>query len=107
MPSPNKVLIALPPIFLERIDKLAQHECRTRSDLFREALRQYLDNARQKGIDVDALPAAPPKKPDGRILQQVKIQEPTREELVRDETRKVLEASVAAKTSLRAPLLTS
>lgn len=38
---PKKVLIALPPALLEKVDHMAQAEHRTRSDLIREALRQY------------------------------------------------------------------
>ena len=40
----KKVLIALPPSLLAKVDYAAQAECRTRSDLFREALRRYIDN---------------------------------------------------------------
>lgn len=40
----KKVLIGLPPSLLSKIDYACQVECRTRSDLIREALRRYLDN---------------------------------------------------------------
>ena len=40
---PKKVLVAIPPAMLEQVDFTAQVECRTRSDLIREALRRYLD----------------------------------------------------------------
>lgn len=39
---PKKVLIAIPPEFLKKVDKAARQEHRTRSDLIREALRKYL-----------------------------------------------------------------
>ena len=39
----KKVLIALPPAMLEQIDQLAKDEFRTRSDLIRESLRNYLE----------------------------------------------------------------
>ena len=41
---PRKVLIALPPKMLESVDTIAEIEDRTRSDLVREALRQYIVN---------------------------------------------------------------
>ena len=37
-----RVLISMPEEFLSRIDKLANEEQRTRSELIREALRSYL-----------------------------------------------------------------
>jgi len=37
-----KVLISLPEKFLEEIDQAAEREQRSRSELIREALRQYL-----------------------------------------------------------------
>ena len=37
-----KVMISLPERFLSEVDKAAQAEHRTRSDLIREALREYL-----------------------------------------------------------------
>ncbi len=37
-----KVMISLPERFLSEVDKAAQSEHRTRSDLIREALREYL-----------------------------------------------------------------
>ena len=40
---PKKVLIALPPRMLEKVDFIADDEHRTRSDLLREALRRYID----------------------------------------------------------------
>lgn len=40
----KKVLVGLPASLLDSIDFAAQAECRTRSDLIREALRRYLDN---------------------------------------------------------------
>ena len=40
----KKVLIALPPVMLDLVDRIAVTECRTRSDLVREALRRYIEN---------------------------------------------------------------
>lgn len=37
-----KILISMPDKFLESIDKIASDEQRTRSELIREALRNYL-----------------------------------------------------------------
>lgn len=37
-----KVLISIPEEFLEKVDKRAEEESRTRSELIREALRKYL-----------------------------------------------------------------
>ncbi len=37
-----KILISMPDKFLESIDKLALNEQRSRSELIREALRNYL-----------------------------------------------------------------
>jgi metal-responsive CopG/Arc/MetJ family transcriptional regulator len=45
---PKKVLIALPPLMLEMIDRIANEEHRTRSDLIREALRRYMDNFKRR-----------------------------------------------------------
>lgn len=38
----KKVLIALPIKMLDQVDQVAEQECRTRSDLVREALRRYI-----------------------------------------------------------------
>ncbi len=40
-----KILISMPDKFLESIDKIATDEQRTRSELIREALRNYLRTA--------------------------------------------------------------
>lgn len=40
----KKVLLGLPPALLSRVDFAAKIECRTRSDLLREAIRRYLDH---------------------------------------------------------------
>ncbi len=37
-----KILVSMPDKFLESIDKIADNEQRTRSELIREALRNYL-----------------------------------------------------------------
>lgn len=39
----TRVLISMPEAFLQDIDKLAQSETRTRSELIREALRTYIN----------------------------------------------------------------
>jgi metal-responsive CopG/Arc/MetJ family transcriptional regulator len=41
---PKKILIALPPAMLEKVDAIAEYEGRTRSDLVRESLRRYIQN---------------------------------------------------------------
>ena len=45
---PKKVLIVLPPEFLEQIDFVAQSEQRNRSDLVRESLRRYIEQFKRK-----------------------------------------------------------
>lgn len=41
----SKVLtVSLPPEMLNKAEKIAKEESRTRSELFREALRQYIAN---------------------------------------------------------------
>lgn len=45
----QKVLISMPEQFLTAIDELAEKEQRTRSELIREALRQYLKNTKVEG----------------------------------------------------------
>jgi len=54
-----KVMISLPDRFLSEVDKAAQTEHRTRSELIREALREYLGGEKQ------------PKKPieNPRVLE--------------------------------------
>ena len=43
-----RVLISMPEEFLDRIDKVAEGENRTRSELIREALRSYMYKSRVK-----------------------------------------------------------
>jgi metal-responsive CopG/Arc/MetJ family transcriptional regulator len=53
-----RVLISLPDQFLEEIDQIAGEEHRTRSELIREALRNYirsLENIDGVGITASAL----------------------------------------------------
>ncbi len=38
-----RVLISMPEDFLDRIDKVAENESRSRSELIREALRSYIN----------------------------------------------------------------
>jgi len=44
-----KVMISLPEKFLSEVDKAARSEHRTRSDLIREALREYLREGNRAG----------------------------------------------------------
>lgn len=53
---PKKVLIALPPAMLEKVDFYAQKEHRTRSDLIREALRRYLHNCERESMHIAPRP---------------------------------------------------
>lgn len=43
-----KVLISLPERFLQEIDRMAEQEQRSRSELIREALRRYIANSPTK-----------------------------------------------------------
>ncbi|MDD3150784.1 MAG: ribbon-helix-helix domain-containing protein [Candidatus Gastranaerophilales bacterium] len=43
-----RVLISMPEEFLTNIDKVAETEQRSRSELIREALRTYINKARVK-----------------------------------------------------------
>ncbi|MGH2529769.1 MAG: CopG family ribbon-helix-helix protein [Actinomycetota bacterium] len=43
MRPPRTVTISLPPELARRVDRVARAEGRSRSELFREALRQYLE----------------------------------------------------------------
>lgn len=42
MATPRTITISLPPELARKVDRVASQEGRTRSELFREALRQYL-----------------------------------------------------------------
>ena len=42
----TRVLISMPEEFLDKIDKVAENESRSRSELIREALRTYINKAR-------------------------------------------------------------
>ncbi len=46
----KKIMISLPPDFLAEVDIVAQEEHRNRSELFREALRQYIEMRRKTQI---------------------------------------------------------
>lgn len=54
---PKKVLIAIPREMLIECDQVAMVEHRTRSDLFREALRRYLQGARKGNAALAREPA--------------------------------------------------
>lgn len=52
-----RILVSMPDKFLESIDKLADREQRTRSELVREALRNYIkrtSNISQKAAESNA-----------------------------------------------------
>jgi CopG family transcriptional regulator / antitoxin EndoAI len=42
MATPRTFTISLPPKLARQVDKVAKQEGRTRSELFREAVRQYI-----------------------------------------------------------------
>lgn len=42
----TRVLISMPEEFLDKIDKVAENESRSRSELIREALRSYINKQR-------------------------------------------------------------
>lgn len=50
-----RILISMPDEFLDRVDGLASNEQRTRSELVREALRNYIKRSRignpQRAVD--------------------------------------------------------
>ena len=52
------VIVSLPPVMLDELDRIRRQERRTRSELLREALRRYMADAGQgRVIPVeDALP---------------------------------------------------
>jgi CopG family transcriptional regulator/antitoxin EndoAI len=60
-----KVMVSLPDEFLVEVDRVAQEEHRTRSELVREALRLYMAVRQQ------------PRRPadDARVLRAVKTQD--------------------------------
>jgi metal-responsive CopG/Arc/MetJ family transcriptional regulator len=62
---PKKVLVALPPGMLMKIDDIAGIEHRTRSDLIREALRRYMDNFEQKKASLKQKPETTSLSKDG------------------------------------------
>ena len=45
----TKVMLSFPDDFLEEVDRVAQEERRSRSELVREALRLYLEVRRREG----------------------------------------------------------
>ncbi|MDD3237420.1 MAG: ribbon-helix-helix protein, CopG family [Candidatus Gastranaerophilales bacterium] len=44
-----RILVSMPDKFLNKIDKMAGDEQRTRSELIREALRSYIKGTKVKG----------------------------------------------------------
>ena len=53
---PKKILVALQPALLKKIDYIAGKEARTRSDLIREALRRYIQNFDGVRVSIVDLP---------------------------------------------------
>lgn len=51
---PKKVLCALPPALLDKVDAIAYAEHRTRSDLIRESLRRYIENYTRRQHELNA-----------------------------------------------------
>lgn len=43
-----RVLLSMPKAFLKQIDQVAQEEQRSRSELFREVMRQYLNQKKEQ-----------------------------------------------------------
>ena len=52
----NRVLISMPDKFLNEIDQVANSENRSRSELIREALRQYM-KSNNMNFNIDILTA--------------------------------------------------
>ncbi len=44
-----KVMVSIPHEFLEEVDRVAEEEFRSRSELIREALRHYMDKRHRRG----------------------------------------------------------
>lgn len=67
---PKKVLIALPPMLLDRVDQQAKAEMKTRSELVRDALRKYVGI--RQGVDdysgKTVAPSYPVVPPCGTVL---------------------------------------
>ena len=49
----SKVMISLPDQFLSEVDQIAKSEQRTRSELIREALREYLRKGKEYKRPID------------------------------------------------------
>lgn len=52
----KRILFAIPELLLAKADVVAANECRTRSDLVREAIRRYIDEPNRRRAE----PAADP-----------------------------------------------
>jgi metal-responsive CopG/Arc/MetJ family transcriptional regulator len=57
MRATRTLSISINPVQLRQVERLARRECRTMSELVREALRRYQDQQRLEGVN-DALLAA-------------------------------------------------
>ena len=60
------VTISLPPPMVEELDRVRQREHRTRSELVREALRQYVAASER----MRRIPVADPERGDEKAAQQ-------------------------------------
>lgn len=47
----KRILFAIPELLLAKADVVAANECRTRSDLLREAIRRYIDEPNRKRVE--------------------------------------------------------
>lgn len=60
----KKVLITMPNSVLEKVNFLAHDESRTRSDLIRQALREYEDRWKQRNPGKEIVPMPLIKYPE-------------------------------------------
>lgn len=51
----KKILVGIPSNLLNMVDQTADAECRTRSDLVREALRRYIDEFHKQRLMLNDL----------------------------------------------------
>ena len=61
----TRVMVSFPEEFLERIDRIAQEENRSRSELLREAMRLYMER-RNERLQPGSIPS---------IVQAVRVQD--------------------------------
>lgn len=70
--------LSLPPDLLEEAEQIAKEEGRTRSELFREALRRYIQEQRWRGL----------QRYGARQTQKLGIKESDVERLVRENRKR-------------------